>query len=153
MEHTPTFEEKCAWIDANRTPEVLQHLQFYGTEYRRKQSPHYWVNRMSQRLKEDAPQIALISDMRFKNEFMWTKSVGGYTVKVTRYGYVLDDGRDPKHISEVDLDSAPFDFEISVLDGEVDQLKRDAVTVFELIESLVNPIPQEVSDGQFPLAA
>ena len=113
-------------------------LQKYGTEYRRAQDNFYWVKKLRAMLEAEQPQIALISDVRFPNEMMFCKAFGGFTVKVSRYGYT-DLSRDPNHISETALDNAKFDYEIQVLDGELDQLKKDAVTVMGLIISSMNP--------------
>lgn len=140
---TKSVAEKVAWIEANRTPEILHHLQQYGTAFRRAQSPFYWVAKLAQRIAAEKPQVALIADMRFKSELLWVKSLGGITVKVIRYGYT-DPNRDPNHQSEVELDGTKFDFEIQVLDGEVDQLKKDAVTVMEIIEKAMNPVSKEM---------
>lgn len=133
--------DKIAWVNEHRT-ELRPVLQHYGTEYRRAQSPFYWVKCLSDRISAEDPQIALVSDVRFKSEFFYIKSVGGYVTRITRYGYT-DPNCDPNHVSETELDKVPFDFEINVLDGEVDQLRKDAVTVFELVKQLVDPITEE----------
>jgi hypothetical protein len=124
-------------------------LQWYGTEYRRAKDPYYWVKRLAARIAAEKPQVALISDMRFKNEFFWVKSQDGYTVKVSRHGY-HDSSMNNAHPSEVDLDGIDFDYEITCLDGEVDQLRKDAVTVFDMIVAA-----QAVPDIDFsvPVAA
>jgi hypothetical protein len=113
-------------------------LQHYGTEYRRASDPFYWVNKLRKRIAEEKPQIALISDMRFKNEYFWIKAFGGFTVKVTRHGYV-DLSRSATHASETELEGTLFDYEITCMDGEVEQLKHDARTVFEMIIEQVTP--------------
>jgi hypothetical protein len=113
-------------------------LQWWGTEYRRAQDPFYWVKQMKQVLEIEQPQIALISDVRFQNEFLWIKSNGGFTVRVDREGF-QSLSTNSSHASENQLALAPFDFEIHVKDGELDVLKQDALTVFEMIEAVVNP--------------
>jgi hypothetical protein len=106
-------------------------LQWWGTELRRKLDPFYWVRALDKQITADKPGIALISDVRFLNEVFWVKHYAGDTVKVVRYGY--DDILASSHASENELTNYLFDYEISVLDGEVEQLKKDAVTVFDLI--------------------
>jgi hypothetical protein len=113
-------------------------LQWWGTEFRRAQDPFYWVKAMKNRLELEEPQIALISDLRFQNEFLWVKANGGFTVRVDREGYT-NVSEVSSHSSENQLSLAPFDFEIHVNDGELDTLKADALTVFGMIELLVNP--------------
>lgn len=145
--------EKVSWVDQHKSdPSLARLLQHWGTEYRRSQDAFYWVKAFRRRIELEKPQIALISDMRFKNEFYFVAAFGGYTVKVTRHGFQLADGRSTTHISEVDLDGIKFHFEIDVLDGEVEQLKKDAETVFEMIVAAQNPV-QEVTDGDVELHA
>lgn len=121
-------------------------LQWWGTEYRRKQDPYYWVKQMEKTIKAEQPQFALISDMRFKNEFYWVKSFqeDGWTLKVTREGF-----SDPKikadHPSETDLDGIKFDLDINCLDGDLPDLKRSAVAAFEFILNEYN-INEDVLD-------
>lgn len=112
-------------------------LQFWGA-YRRSTDPFYWIKKMRDKIDETRPTVVLIPDMRYKNEFYYVKAMGGFVVKVTRQGFV-DLTRDPKHISEVDLDGMQFDYEIHVGEGEVEQLKKDALTVFNLIGDSLDP--------------
>lgn len=107
-------------------------LQWWGTEYRRAQDPYYWVKKLRDRLRLEKPQIALISDLRFKNEKDWVLAESGFTVSVNRHGF--DDGStNPTHISENELDGQKFDYEIHVPDGNLDELKKDALFVFDHI--------------------
>lgn len=137
-------EEKLRWIEEYRA-ELVRLMQWYGTEYVRVRDPFYWVKALRKQILSDKPQIAVISDLRFMNEFLWIKSVKGYTVKVTRHGYI-DPIRDPNHISETQLDGVLFDFEINCLDGEVEQLRKDAITVMEMILQHYQPAPPDLSD-------
>lgn len=139
-------EEKLAWVENNRTPLLLKHLQLYGTEYRRARDPFYWVRAMAKQIRADKPMFALIADMRFQNEFLFVKANKGFTIKCVRLGFI-DPNRDPNHKSETDLENALFDWTIEVGDGEVDELRNDAVTVFENIIERVTPEVPEVGDG------
>jgi hypothetical protein len=144
----PQVADKVAWIDANKTnPDLVRLLVWWGTEFRRAQDNFYWVKALRARIEREQPQIALISDLRFKNEFYYIAAYGGYTVKVTRTGFQLNDGRSTTHQSEVDLDGIKFHFEIDVLDGEVEQLKKDACCVFEMIVAAQNPIKEDDTDA------
>jgi len=135
-------ESKVAWVDEHKfEPGMRPLLQFWGTDYRRNSSPFHWVSKLRQRLQDEKPQIALLSDMRFKNELYHVSSCDGYTVKLTRLGYVHDPAT-ANHISETDLDGMKFDFEIQVPDGgqeQIDELKKDAVYVFEQILEAYQP--------------
>lgn len=135
---------KVAWMDSFKQ-ELGPLLQLYGTEFRRAQDPFYWVNKLRAKIEAEQPQVALISDMRFKNEAYYVKAFKGYTVKVTRHGYT-DLSRLTTHQSEVDLADFKFDFELTVAEGAIDQLKKDAVTVFDMIvqAETFDGIPEEV---------
>jgi hypothetical protein len=122
---TPDMSDPLCPLGKQRTL-----LQWWGTEYRRASDSYYWVKKLYRTIQQEKPQIALVSDMRFKNEFNWVVSLDGRTVKVTRHGF--DNGAG-NHPSEIDLDGVKFDYEILVNDGELDQLKKDALTVFDLI--------------------
>jgi hypothetical protein len=104
-------------------------LQWWGTEFRRNSDPFYWVRKTAERIAADHPQFALVPDMRFPNEAFWVGANEGYTIKVTRYGFPSIN----EHISERALNNFKFDIEVNVLDGELEQLKKDAVEVFDMI--------------------
>lgn len=125
-------------------------LQFWGTEYRRKQDPFYWVKKLKERIDKEQPQIVLIDDMRMKNEYLFVRINDGHTVKVTRHGFSLLDPVAAAHPSETDLDGITFDYEIQVLDGEVEQLKKDAVTVFDMIVKTLEPPDTDFSVPEDP---
>jgi hypothetical protein len=76
--------------------------------------------------------------MRMTNEMIYVKGNGGHTVNVQRHGFV-DLTRDPNHPSETELDNYAYDITVMVADGELDQLKKDAIFVFEHILSLYTP--------------
>jgi hypothetical protein len=113
-------------------------LQWWGTEYRRAEDPFYWIKKMKERIELDHPEIALISDMRFINEYMWIKSNGGFTVKVERRGFTSV-STNSSHVSEQQLANVVFDYEIQVEDNQLEILKEDSLTVFNMIEQAVNP--------------
>ncbi len=107
--------------------------QWWGTEYRRKVDPHYWLNKVKTRIAEEKPEIALVTDVRFNNEFLFCKEYGAM-IKVHRPGLELSD-----HISETAL--ANYKDEgwdaVVVNDGTLEQLKEKAVSVFDEIMNKV----------------
>lgn len=107
-------------------------LQWWGGEYRRSQDPEYWVKRLAERIREDAPEVALISDMRYPNESFWVKRVGGFIVRVRRLGFTPIN----EHISETAFDGMEdsfWDFRIDASEGAVDHLRSHALLVFDTI--------------------
>lgn len=109
---------------------VLQH---YGVA-KRQITPFYWVLKVKDAIERDRPQVALITDLRFNSEYLFVKATKGYTVKVTRLGYRGLVGLEAAHISETELANRQFDYEINVMEGDLDQLTADAVEVFGMIK-------------------
>jgi hypothetical protein len=114
-------------------------LQAHGA-YMRTVDKFYWVKKLREKIEADKPTIALISDMRHRNEFYFVKAFGGHTVKVFRPGFV-DLSRDPNHPSETELDNAGFDYTI-VNDKGVEELQADAMEVFNLIVASQVPVSE-----------
>lgn len=59
-------------------------LQYFGTDICRKIYSNCWVNYLLNKIKEDAPKIAIIYDTRFDNEAQAAKDVGGSCIYLTR---------------------------------------------------------------------
>jgi hypothetical protein len=119
-------------------------LQWWGTEYRRAQDPYYWVKKTNKKIEIDKPQVALITDMRFPNEFWWVQSVDGVTCKVERAGFL--DSHANAHSSENAIADAPFDFEILHGEGDIEGLKQAAVEMFEQIKRFKFDVPEDELD-------
>lgn len=123
-------------------------LQWYGSEFRRSQSPFYWVRALFKNINRDKPQVALVADMRFFNEMYAIKEQrpdrAGFAIRLDRTGFA-DEGTNRGHQSENQLDEAEvdgkqYDFAITVQDGDIEELLKDAIRVFDMIvESLQMP--------------
>jgi hypothetical protein len=139
-----------AWVTQEPDPEFNalapfgKHpklLQWWGTEYRRRQNPDYWVDK----LFESSPggiDIALITDVRFINEAEHIKNRGGYNVRVQRLAadgspYVAPD-RPADHPSEIALDDYKFDFYITTPDGHKGLTCEWAITLAEYLRGQRN---------------
>jgi hypothetical protein len=115
-------------------------LQWWGTEYRRAQDPFYWTDKLEAKLNEDRPAIALIPDVRFTNEITWLTANKGFSVRVDRVGYDRSD--EVAHASEEQLSwmgDEEWNYIISVQDGDLEELQRDAVFIFDHIVELLTP--------------
>ena len=121
----------AAWREAGFLPDWVKYeepkprplLQWWGTDYRRKQDPDYWVKRLRKTLDDHKPDVALITDVRFRNEVDFIHSVGGFVVKVERIG--APDVIVQEHASEAELDKyTGWDFFIRAAD--VHDLTRQA---------------------------
>lgn len=48
-------------------------LQWYGTDVARKANPNVWVQALDARIQKEAPELALITDVRFPEEAAYVK--------------------------------------------------------------------------------
>lgn len=151
-------DDCCAWELIKLTPRLI--LQLLGTEAGREIiHPQIWVNcLMTDYEKLLIGAVAIVTDMRFKNELETISTEpGGYTVKILRkfslrfpeYAYLENSDNnyevpsklkevDPKlykvlkHVSETDLLESNVDFVI-YNDSTLQDFKRKVVKVFEYI--------------------
>lgn len=112
-------------------------LQWWGNEYRRARDAFYWIKQIKRQIAQDRPQFAIITDVRFVNEYALVKSTGGTAIKVTREGFGDIDLSLRRHVSETELSHAIWDYEIAVQDGDLAGLKSDAVETFDMIVSFM----------------
>lgn len=104
-------------------------LQWWGTEYRRAQDPDYWVKRCVERIAEENPAVAIITDLRFLNEADWVWRVKGRCIKVTRTGFrpLVN-----QHQSELVLDSVSTEFwDYLISASTIPELHKSALAMFD----------------------
>lgn len=85
-------------------------LQWWGSEWRRKQNPNYWIEKVGEKILAlpDNIMCVFIPDVRFINEANWVTGLGGYIVRVERTGF---NKKKDEHLSETELDTyKPFHF-------------------------------------------
>ena len=73
------------WLDAPRSPRQI--LQWWGTEYRRRQAPDYWTRVMASRIANYhsvGEQRFVITDCRFENEASTVRAKRGVIWQVVR---------------------------------------------------------------------
>lgn len=86
-----------------------QLLQAVGTNlFRNLVNPDIWIDQLDLRLKDENPEIAIITDVRFRNEAHYVSDMKGYLIRLERYNedesrYIAVD-RDPNHQTEIELD-------------------------------------------------
>jgi hypothetical protein len=91
-------------------------LQVWGTDFRRCFcGSDYWINKMDAIIKKSAKfyDILFVTDLRFKNEANFIKSVGGFVVHVERRVQEDPEATDQSHthVSEKDMDDySDFDY-------------------------------------------
>lgn len=138
-DHHDELYEKYPHVGKNEKDDPIYGfvgmLQWYGTDIIRTQDPDHWVKLLEKRIGAEAPDIALVTDVRFKNEAAWLHDKPtGFLVEVIRRRedgtQYLDPKRDPRHASEVDLDGYKgWNYIIIARDGEIEKLKAKASKV------------------------
>jgi hypothetical protein len=80
----PTDDEKIKWIEANKDT-LRPLLQYYGSEYRRGQNDHYWIDQTVLAIEKARENecIITIDDSRFRNECNALADIGFTIVKMT----------------------------------------------------------------------
>lgn len=102
-------------------------LQLVGLACRRK-DPDVWLRTLYGAIQDRAPQLALVTGVRFPDEAALVRSMGGVVVEVRRWNpdgsrFVSAD-RDPDHPTEHGLDGFDFDY---TLDNHGLEAFEDAV--------------------------
>ena len=82
-------------------------LQWWGTEYRRKDDTFYWVRKLSEELAARKPKHVIISDIREPHEAAYVKRTDGYLIAVIRPELV--DDATSSHSSEKNLEHIGVD--------------------------------------------
>lgn len=114
-------------------------LQRVGTE-RRAENPKYWIDQVFAQIDRVNPEVAVITDLRYRNEARAIKDRGGVIIQVSRMNqdgtpFVATD-RPADHPSEIDLDGHRFDHYISAYSGEVALVAQLAITIAEYEKGL-----------------
>ncbi|MFC1493533.1 hypothetical protein ACFL6O_06180 [candidate division KSB1 bacterium] len=110
-------------------------LQFWGTEFRRKQFYwDYWVDKVKEQILSNPEKDYLVPDTRFRNEASMLQDLGGFIWRINRPGFVAKD-RDPNHKSEIDLDDWKFD-ETIVNDGTIPDLHEKTEILYRKLKGL-----------------
>ena len=111
-------------------------LQYVGTDIFRKLDPDIWIKSLLRKIEKDRPEVALICDVRFKNEISRLQEKGGFILGLTRDPHSRTDA----HSSEKEIEQC-FSLCDSTVDnndiGIQDQLKM----IHKAIQHLPNVIP------------
>jgi len=95
-------------------------LQAWGMYKRKSVGSDYWIAQTFQNILNDESNIAIITDVRFRNEYEYIRKIGGLLVRVSR-----DTGLIDQHPSETELDSV-HDFDGIILNtGTLEHLTED----------------------------
>ena len=75
-----------------------QVLQYVGTDYVRCVDDNYWLDAVVNQIKADPTRNYAITDVRFPNEAMALRSLGGYVIRILRLAHETSTA--PEHASE-----------------------------------------------------
>jgi hypothetical protein len=107
-------------------------LQWYGQEFRRSCNQSYWIDRVAQRISDERPEIALISDVRYRNEVAFVQEYGE-AVKIVRPSLPQLSGAAAQHASETELASFEgWDDEI-LNDSDIETFKERVLFSFDML--------------------
>ncbi len=98
---SPMGEISPVWLDEPRSPRQL--MQWWGTEYRRRQSPRHWLTVMHEKLtshRRNGERRFVVTDCRFDNEVDLVRALGGEIWQITRPGF--DGSKEGSHVSATD---------------------------------------------------
>ena len=99
-------------------------LQWWGTEYRRKDDTFYWVRKLSEELAVRKPKHVIISDIREPHEAAYVKRTEGHLLKVIRPGLAED--ATSSHSSEKNLEHISVDGKI-FNSSTIEHLRNDII--------------------------
>ena len=107
------------------------------SDFFRKLDPNVCINSVIRKIKRDRPEVALICDVRFRNEIVELQKEGAYIVGLTRDPYSKAD----QHVSEKEIEEA-----LSLCDSICDNSKvgiKDSIKmVHNGLKGLPNVIPR-----------
>jgi hypothetical protein len=105
-----------------KPPLVRALMRNFGTEVRRKESPHYWVTRWKTKMSMLDPRAThvFVDDVRFLNEAEAVKELGGTIIKITSDKPVPEDA----HTSESEMGQIVPDKTVRNFFGEVEVLYK-----------------------------
>lgn len=130
-ELTLSQEGKNTYIESfdSTVGEMLQEL---GEGLRQGYRDDIWIKSIDSQIKNSNSQIKFITDLRYKNEYEYLKSIGAILISIRRTNNKtnMNSYRDTEHISETDLNDFIFDYNIDNI-GTLEDLEISVNNLFE----------------------
>lgn len=138
-----------------KDPKLLQDV---GLQFRQERDEHVWVRSVYSKILAERPGVAVITDVRFPNEFAFVKSLGGVCWKVERRLFngevFIDPSRPASHVSETALDGASWDQVLVNPDGHPDVFRDRVLCAFMALEQVRHPVePRSVGPSGYIVPA
>jgi hypothetical protein len=103
-----------------------EFLQFFGTEVCRRVHDDIWAERLIKDIEIESSLLAVVDDVRFKNEVDLIKGAGGKVIRLTRQPHSDD------HASETELDEYEgFDATIDNTDLTINETNQQIIQLLE----------------------
>jgi len=108
-------------------------MEIVGTDIFRKLDPDVWVKATINKITQEKPDLAVITDCRFPNEVQAIKSIDGKVLRLTRNPH------NSEHLSETILDKDKFDWSIFdyVIDNQDSSLYDQVTSVKTVLEKVL----------------
>lgn len=117
-----------AWLDEPRSPRQI--MQWWGTEYRRAQSPSYWTQQIIGRLayyRREGESRFVVTDVRFDNEAHALRTAGAVLWQLVRPGH--SGAAEGGHVSSTD--GHRFNPDVVVTNAhDVHRLQAEVLSLF-----------------------
>ncbi len=126
--NTPTANSNIR----NKKMTSRELLQYIGTDIFRKLDPDVWIKSLLRKIKKDSPEVALICDVRFKNEILKLQEAGGFIVGLTRDPYNNSDS----HSSEKEIEEC-----LSLCDCIVDNQDKTIEQQLKIVHRSIEHLP------------
>jgi hypothetical protein len=111
-------------------------MQFVGTDMFRKIKTDVWVRGTINKILNEQPEVAIITDCRFPNEVESIKEIGGSVIRLTRNPFNSD------HTSETILDKDKYDW------ANFDHIiENDNINISEYFEQSKNILSQIIENN------
>lgn len=123
-------------INASGTMTAREVLQYIGTDIFRKIDPDVWIKSLLRKIRRDKPEVALVCDVRFKNEILSLQQAGGCVIGLTRDPYKNSDG----HSSETEIQEC-LSLCDKVIDNDNVSIEKQLEMIRESIVHLPNVLP------------
>ncbi len=103
QEVASAFGVSIEYLEANKTA-FRSILQAWGDGRREITSKTYWIEKVTRKLNDSRADVVVIPDVRYKNEFNFINTLGGYMIRLHRSNWDSSD----QHPSEIELDGVTF---------------------------------------------
>lgn len=91
-----------AWTTNETEKELIRPMLIAVGQARIKQDPLYYVHQVAAKIEHDQPDVAIITDVRFKPEAQWLKENDGTLVRVVRRGVLAAHESEEKGARDLD---------------------------------------------------